>query len=111
MSQHVKARAPWSPPTFEISTKEAAVAALQDPALLESFFTGLGDMCTHITAAPGTRSADLSLAFQMIELKRVNVLVYGQTGAGKSTLIGELVGRYVLDHDCLSTHCSHPSHR
>eukprot|EP00326_Haptolina_ericina_P035435 CAMPEP_0181256226 /NCGR_PEP_ID=MMETSP1096-20121128/49590_1 /TAXON_ID=156174 ORGANISM="Chrysochromulina ericina, Strain CCMP281" /NCGR_SAMPLE_ID=MMETSP1096 /ASSEMBLY_ACC=CAM_ASM_000453 /LENGTH=232 /DNA_ID=CAMNT_0023354447 /DNA_START=1 /DNA_END=695 /DNA_ORIENTATION=- len=50
-------------------------------------------MCTHITAAPGTRSADLSLAFQMIELKRVNVLVYGQTGAGKSTLIGELVGR------------------
>ena len=53
-------------------------------------------MCTLISAASGTSSADVSLAWEMTELKKVNVLVYGQTGAGKSTLIGEIIGQASL---------------
>jgi len=92
----VAERPPWAPPTFEIGTKDAATRALQDPTLLDSFFTRLRDICTLITAAASTSNADLSLAWQMVELKKVNVLVYGQTGAGKSTLIGELTGQSSL---------------
>jgi len=93
MSDYVDKRAPWAPPKFTIGQKHSAHVVLQDSSLLESFFARLQDMCTLIAAAPGTSSADLSLAWQMVELKKVNVLVYGQTGAGKSTLIGELVGK------------------
>jgi len=92
MSGLVRERQPWAPPTFEIRTKEDARAALAEPTLLDSFFSGLTDMCTLLAAAPGTAEADLSLAWQMVELQKVNVLMYGQAGAGKSTLIGELVG-------------------
>ena len=99
-AQHlIKERPPWAPPTFEIREKDAAVSALQDQNLLDSFFTRLQDMCTLIAAAPGTSACDLSLAWQMIELKKVNVLVYGQTGAGKSTLIGELTSAGSLGGD------------
>ena len=92
----VEQRPPWAPPTFAISSKDAAIRALQDPRLLDSFFSRLKDMCTLISAASGTSSADVSLAWDMTELKKVNVLVYGQTGAGKSTLIGELIGQSSL---------------
>ena len=92
----VEQRLPWAPPTFAISSKDAAIRALQDPRLLDSFFSRLKDMCTLISAASGTSSADVSLAWEMTELKKVNVLVYGQTGAGKSTLIGEIIGQASL---------------
>ena len=73
----VTERPPWAPPTFEIGTKDAATRALQDRTLLDSFFTRLRDICTLITASASTSNADLSLAWQMVELKKVNVLVYG----------------------------------
>ena len=63
---------------------------LGDALLLDTFFSRLDEIVTLLEAAPGTSSCNTTLARDMIRLRRLNVLMYGRSGAGKTTLVGTL---------------------
>ena len=64
----------------------------QETALLGSFFDRLLEVITLIEANESTMGFDTSLAWDMIERGTANVLVYGESGAGKSLLVRTLTG-------------------
>ena len=83
---------PWERTMFSLSRREEAIEVLQNEGLLKSYFDRLLDLLTVVEANSSTVSWDTSLAWNMIESERVNVLVYGETGAGKSLLVRTLTG-------------------
>jgi len=82
----------WSTQHFTLSRVEEALALLQEPLLLLSFFERLLEVLTLIEANESTMGFDTSLAWDMIERAQANILVYGESGAGKSLLVRTLTG-------------------
>ena len=78
----------WSNPVFALTTSAAVHATLNDESLLDTFFERLHQICTLIEAQ--AHSANTELARDMIDKRRVQILFYGRSGAGKTTLIGTL---------------------
>ena len=78
----------WSNPVFSLTTSAAVHATLNDESLLDTFFERLHQICTLIEAQ--AHSANTELARDMIDKRRVQILFYGRSGAGKTTLIGTL---------------------
>jgi energy-coupling factor transporter ATP-binding protein EcfA2 len=82
----------WAQQSFTVTRVEDALALLQEPSLLASFFDRLLEVLTLIEANESTLGFDTSLAWDMIERGTANVLVYGESGAGKSTLVRTITG-------------------
>lgn len=93
------ARPSWANPTFALSTMAQVHSHLGDSSLLDSFFTRLDEIVTLLEVAPGTNSCNTTLARDMIRLKRLNVLLYGRSGAGKTTLIGTVTNQAEAVHE------------
>lgn len=91
-ASHAEPRPNWANPCFSLRSINEMHAALADEALLDTFFERLHQIMTLIEAVPGTCLSNTDLARDMITRKRVNVLMYGRSGAGKTTLIGTLTG-------------------
>ena len=89
-SAEPKAKPSWSNPKVALSTMAQVHDFLGDATLLDSFFSRLDEIVTLLDAAPGTSSCNTTLARDMIRLRKVNVLMYGRSGAGKTTLVGTL---------------------
>ena len=82
----------WSTQRFNITKADDALNVLQETSLLGSFFDRLLEVITLIEANESTMGFDTSLAWDMIERGTANVLVYGESGAGKSLLVRTLTG-------------------
>ena len=79
----------WSFRAFDFKEREKAKALelLKDEELLTSFFDRLLQVLTLIEAHSSTSGFDTSLAWDMIRRETVNVMVFGEAGAGKSLLV------------------------
>jgi hypothetical protein len=77
----------WRRRELEFTSLKQAREALADEDLLGSFFGRLSEVLTLIEAARSTSGFDTTLARDMLQQKRVNVLVYGESGSGKSSLV------------------------
>ena len=84
----------WSFRAFDFKEREKAKALelLKDEELLKSFFDRLLQVLTLIEAHSSTSGFDTSLAWDMIRRETVNVMVFGEAGAGKSLLVRTLTG-------------------
>ena len=87
-------RPSWANPVFTLRTLAQAQATLQDAHLLDTYFQRLEQVCTIIESIPN--NCNTELARDMIAHKRLNVLMYGRSGAGKTTLVGTLTGNSEL---------------
>lgn len=82
----------WARQSYALTHRDEALAVLQDKELLTSFFDRLLDVLTLIEANESTLGFDTSLAWDMIKRGQANVMVYGESGAGKSLLVRTLTG-------------------
>ena len=74
----------WARQRFSVTRVEESLQVLQEQDLLTSFFDRLLEVLTLIEANESTLGFDTSLAWEMIERGQANVMVYGESGAGKS---------------------------
>ena len=82
----------WLMAPVVLRRREEALSVLQDNTLLKSFFDRLLEVITLIEAAIATAGFDTTLAWDMLKDEQLNVLVYGESGAGKSLLVRTLTG-------------------
>lgn len=82
-------RPSWANPVFTLKSLAAVHATLGDNGLLDTFFERLDQIVTLIEAQ--SHACDTELARDMITRRSLNVLLYGRSGAGKTTLIGTVV--------------------
>ena len=92
----------WAMPPIKLGSREDALTTLQDPGLLTSFFDRLLEVITLIEANAATAGFDTTLAWDMLSDQQLNVLVYGESGAGKSLLVRTLTG----DAEARSSHAA-----
>ena len=90
----------WSRPDANFQTLEEAQEALDHPKLLRSFFTRMQEMLSLIEANNSTSDFNTQLAREMIDTCTATIFCYGETGAGKSSLIRNLTG----DPNAVSSH-------
>ena len=73
----------------------AVHATLGDANLLDTYFQRLDQICTLIETN-SANNCNTELARDMITRRRLNVLMYGRSGAGKTTLVGTLTDKKEL---------------
>ena len=96
------ASSPWQRQSFAFTRREDALSVLQDEDLLQNYWDRLLEVLTLVEANSSTNTHETDLAWDMIDAERVKVLVYGESGAGKSLLVRTLTG-------CANARSSHTS--
>ena len=77
----------WARPIVDFQTLEEAQQALEHPMLLRNFFHSMSETLSLIEANNSTSDFNTSLAREMLDAGTVTVYCYGESGAGKSSLV------------------------
>lgn len=91
-AEHNEQHEVWARRPIKFNSLYFAHEAMRDSKLLDTFFHRLKEVLTLIEANSSTSGFDTDLAWDMIQQKTVNVLFYGESGAGKSSLVKALTG-------------------
>jgi len=82
----------WSRPRICFKSLPEAVTALQREGLFVPFFKRCNDVLHLLEANMVSHHLDTTLAHRVVQAGKVTVLIYGETGSGKSTLVKAIRG-------------------
>ena len=91
-AEHNDAHDVWARKPIKFNSLYFAHEAMRDTQLLDTFFHRLKEVLTLIEANQSTAGFDTDLAWDMVQQRTVNVLFYGESAAGKSSLVKALTG-------------------
>ena len=94
----------WSKRCVAFEKIEDMRTFLKTPGLLNPFFERTKELLDLLTCNPATERLYSGLAEDMVRSKVVTVLVYGETGAGKSALCRAITGAQTSSASKLRSH-------